>query len=39
LSWTPKTSLKQGLVRTISYFEGLLSQSGVKEALAAETVG
>jgi UDP-glucuronate decarboxylase len=39
LSWTPKTSLKQGLVSTISYFEGLLSQSGVKEALAAETVG
>ena len=39
LSWTPKTPLKQGLVSTISYFEGLLSQSGVKEALAAETAG
>jgi UDP-glucuronate decarboxylase len=39
LSWTPKTPLKQGLVSTIAYFEGLLSQSGVKEALAAETIG
>jgi len=26
-------------VSTIAYFEGLLAQSGVKEALAAETIG
>jgi UDP-glucuronate decarboxylase len=38
LSWTPKTPLKQGLVSTIAYFEGLLAQSGVEEALAVETL-
>jgi UDP-glucuronate decarboxylase len=37
LSWAPKTPLRQGLASTIAYFEGLLAQTGVKDALAADT--
>jgi UDP-glucuronate decarboxylase len=33
LSWQPRTPLKQGLVRTIEYFEKLLSDRGVQAAL------
>jgi len=36
LSWAPRTPLKEGLVRTIAYFEGLLSEKGTKERLARE---
>ena len=35
LSWAPRTRLKDGLIRTISYFEKLLSESDVRTALAA----
>jgi len=34
LSWVPTTPLKEGLIRTIAYFEQLLMQNGVKESLA-----
>jgi UDP-glucuronate decarboxylase len=34
LSWAPTTPLKEGLSRTIAYFEQLLMQNGVKESLA-----
>jgi UDP-glucuronate decarboxylase len=33
LSWAPTTSLKEGLIRTIAYFEKLLMQNDVKESL------
>src|SRR5579883_98377 len=33
LSWAPHTPLKEGLVRTIAYFERLLAEKGIKEAL------
>jgi UDP-glucuronate decarboxylase len=33
LSWAPTTPLKEGLIRTIAYFEKLLTQNGVKESL------
>jgi len=36
LSWTPRTQLKDGLKRTIAYFEKLLSERGVRAALAAD---
>jgi UDP-glucuronate decarboxylase len=36
LSWAPHTPLKEGLVRTIAYFEGLLTEKGTKERLARE---
>jgi UDP-glucuronate decarboxylase len=36
LSWSPRTQLKEGLVRTIAYFEKLLSESGVRAVLSAE---
>jgi UDP-glucuronate decarboxylase len=35
LSWAPRTPLKEGLARTIAYFEGLLSQEGVRATLTA----
>jgi UDP-glucuronate decarboxylase len=34
LSWAPKTPLKEGMVKTIAYFETLLAQNGVRESLA-----
>jgi UDP-glucuronate decarboxylase len=33
LSWAPTTPLKEGLIRTIAYFEKLLTQNGIKESL------
>ena len=30
LGWTPRTPLKEGLVRTIAYFESLLQEEGVR---------
>ena len=35
LSWAPRTQLKEGLGRTISYFEDLLRQEGVRATLTA----
>ncbi|MBO0754747.1 MAG: SDR family oxidoreductase [Bradyrhizobiaceae bacterium] len=34
LGWAPTTPLKQGLTRTIDYFEQTLTQKGVKELLS-----
>jgi UDP-glucuronate decarboxylase len=31
LSWTPRTPLKEGLIRTIAYFEGPLQEDGVRK--------
>ncbi len=36
LDWTPRTSLKDGLVKTISYFEGLLRDEGVRATIDGE---
>lgn len=36
LSWSPRTQLKEGLIRTIAYFENLLSESGVRAVLTAD---
>ena len=36
LGWSPKTELKEGLKRTISYFEGLLSDGAVKASIAGD---
>lgn len=36
LEWQPRTPLKDGLVRTIAYFENLLSEQGMRETLMAE---
>lgn len=33
LNWTPKTSLGEGLRKTVEYFEGLLQDSRVREVL------
>ena len=33
MSWAPRTDLKDGLVRTISYFEKLLENKGIREQL------
>jgi UDP-glucuronate decarboxylase len=34
LSWEPRTQLKEGLARTISYFEKLLAENATREILA-----
>ncbi len=39
LGWTPRTPLKEGLTRTIAYFEALLGETGVREALIGELSG
>jgi len=36
LGWGPRTPLAEGLKRTIAYFEGLLREPGLREALAQE---
>jgi UDP-glucuronate decarboxylase len=36
LSWSPRTQLKEGLIRTIAYFEKLLGESGVRAVLTAD---
>ena len=33
LSWAPKIALKEGLVRTIAYFEKLVSNNATRAAL------
>jgi UDP-glucuronate decarboxylase len=35
LSWSPHTQLKEGLIRTIAYFEKLLGENGVRAVLTA----
>jgi UDP-glucuronate decarboxylase len=34
ISWTPRVALKDGLIRTIEYFEKLLVKHGAQELLA-----
>ena len=36
LDWTPRMPLKEGLVRTIAYFDGLLKDEGVRGAIGRE---
>jgi UDP-glucuronate decarboxylase len=36
LGWTPRTPLKEGLVRTTAYFENLLREDGVRAAVGGE---
>jgi UDP-glucuronate decarboxylase len=36
LDWTPRTPLKEGLVRTIAYFDELLKDEGVRTAIGGE---
>jgi UDP-glucuronate decarboxylase len=36
LSWAPRTPLKDGLIRTIGYFEQLLADNVVRDALTRE---
>ena len=38
LSWTPGTQLKEGLTRTIAYFEKLLSENDMQAVVAADQV-
>jgi UDP-glucuronate decarboxylase len=35
LSWAPRTQLRDGLIRTIAYFDELLTDKGVRAALSA----
>ena len=37
LEWTPHTPLKEGLVRTITYFEAMLQEDGVRAMVGGET--
>ncbi len=39
LSWAPRTQLKEGLTRTIAYFEKLLKENDVRAVLAADQAG
>ena len=39
MSWSPTTMLKDGLVRTIAYFEQLLSDRNLRELVAGEAQG
>ena len=36
LNWQPRVALKEGLIKTISYFEDLLSDRDLREQLAKE---
>src|SRR6201994_4854795 len=36
LGWTPRTPLKEGLIRTIAYFEDLLREEGVRSMVVSE---
>jgi UDP-glucuronate decarboxylase len=36
LGWTPRTPLKEGLVRTVAYFENLLKEEGVRAVVGGE---
>lgn len=33
LAWAPRVPVKEGLARTIDYFERLLAEEGVREAI------
>jgi UDP-glucuronate decarboxylase len=35
LGWTPRTPLKEGLIRTIAYFEDLLQDDAVRAVVLA----
>ena len=35
MGWAPKTALKEGLVKTIAYFNELLSDRATKEMLSS----
>jgi len=37
--WTPMTALKEGLIKTIAYFEDLLREDGIMEILGANVSG
>jgi len=37
LSWTPRTSLNDGLIKTISYFEELLGDDGIRTLLTGNS--
>ncbi len=37
LSWRPRTSLEEGLIKTIAYFEELLQDSGVRTLLTGDS--
>jgi UDP-glucuronate decarboxylase len=37
LSWAPQTPLKDGLTKTISYFEELLKEEGVRRLLTEDS--
>jgi UDP-glucuronate decarboxylase len=37
LGWAPKVALKDGLKRTIAYFEKLLTENGMRALLAGES--
>jgi UDP-glucuronate decarboxylase len=39
LSWSPRTSLADGLIRTIAYFEDLLRDKTLRERLVADLHG
>jgi UDP-glucuronate decarboxylase len=39
LGWTPQTSLREGLVRTIEYFEGLLRDEAIRPQIVHELSG
>jgi UDP-glucuronate decarboxylase len=36
LSWAPRTPLKEGLIHTVAYFERLLTEKGIKEAIIGD---
>jgi len=38
LGWTPRVALKEGLTRTVTYFEQLLSDDAIRAQLAKEAV-
>jgi UDP-glucuronate decarboxylase len=39
LSWTPQTTLREGLIRTVEYFEGLLRDEGIRAHIIHEFGG
>ena len=38
LGWQPKTPLREGLLRTIAYFDGMLARTGQKPAAASNVI-
>ena len=36
LAWEPKTQLEEGLIRTVKYFERLLSEANIRDSLAPQ---